>query len=150
MDIGLPNGARIRCSALASRRIRRVVPSMLLGTFELTPLDVAQLYNGLANGGFKSNLRAVRAVLGADGKALKAFNAGCDAGGPAGRRLCSSDDDGAGDGARYRRAPRSPSCPPSLVVAGKSGTSSDLRDSWFAGFSGMRLRWCGLATMMTA
>ncbi len=50
------------------------IPSLLLGTFELTPLDVAQLYTGLANGGFKTNLRAVRAVLGADGKALKAFN----------------------------------------------------------------------------
>jgi penicillin-binding protein 1B len=29
--------------------------------------------------------------------------------------------------------------PPSLVVAGKSGTSSDYRDSWFAGFSGSHL-----------
>ncbi len=50
------------------------IPSLLLGTFGLTPLDVAQLYTGLANGGFKSNLRAVSAVLSADGKALKAFN----------------------------------------------------------------------------
>jgi penicillin-binding protein 1B len=29
--------------------------------------------------------------------------------------------------------------PPELVVAGKSGTSSELRDSWFAGFSGSHL-----------
>ena len=29
--------------------------------------------------------------------------------------------------------------PPDLVVAGKSGTSSDYRDSWFAGFSGSHL-----------
>ena len=35
--------------------------------------------------------------------------------------------------------------PPELVVAGKSGTSSDLRDSWFAGFSGAHLAvvWVG-------
>ncbi len=35
--------------------------------------------------------------------------------------------------------------PPSLVVAGKSGTSSELRDSWFAGFSGSHVAvvWVG-------
>ena len=35
--------------------------------------------------------------------------------------------------------------PPSLVVAGKSGTSSELRDSWFAGFSGSHVSvvWVG-------
>jgi penicillin-binding protein 1B len=35
--------------------------------------------------------------------------------------------------------------PPNLVVAGKSGTSSDQRDSWFAGFSGSHLAvvWVG-------
>jgi penicillin-binding protein 1B len=35
--------------------------------------------------------------------------------------------------------------PPNLVVAGKSGTSSEYRDSWFAGFSGSHLAvvWVG-------
>ena len=39
---------------------------------------------------------------------------------------------GTGRGARAQ-------LPSGLVVAGKSGTSSDYRDSWFAGFSGSHL-----------
>jgi len=34
---------------------------MLLGALEVTPLEAAQLFNGLANGGFRNPLRAVRA-----------------------------------------------------------------------------------------
>jgi penicillin-binding protein 1B len=111
------------------------IPSLLLGTFELTPLDVAQLYTGLANGGFKSNLRAVRAVLGADGKALKAFNldvtpvAQPDAVFALQMMMEQVMQRGTGVTAQYI-------LPTGIVVAGKSGTSSDLRDSWFAGFSG--------------
>jgi len=111
------------------------IPSLLLGTFELTPLDVAQLYTGLANGGFKSNLRAVRAVLGADGKALKAFNldvtpvAMPDAVFAVQMMMEQVMQRGTGAAAQAI-------LPTGVVVAGKSGTSSDLRDSWFAGFSG--------------
>lgn len=111
------------------------IPSLLLGTFELTPLDVAQLYTGLANGGFKSNLRAVRAVLGLDGKALKAFNldvapvAMPDAVFEVQMMMEQVIQRGTGVAAQSI-------LPTGVVVAGKSGTSSDLRDSWFAGFSG--------------
>ena len=111
------------------------IPSLLLGTFELTPLDVAQLYTGLANGGFKTNLRAVRAVLAADGKALKAFNldvapvAMPDAVFEVQMMMEQVIQRGTGAAARAI-------LPTGVVVAGKSGTSSDLRDSWFAGFSG--------------
>ncbi|HTC54437.1 MAG TPA: penicillin-binding protein 1B [Steroidobacteraceae bacterium] len=111
------------------------IPSLLLGTYELTPLDVAQLYTGLANGGFKSNLRGVRAVLGADGKALKAFNvdvapvAQPDAVFALQMMMEQVMQRGTGVAAESI-------LPTGVVVAGKSGTSSDLRDSWFAGFSG--------------
>jgi penicillin-binding protein 1B len=111
------------------------IPSLLLGTFELTPLDVAQLYTGLANGGFKSNLRAVSAVLSADGKALKAFNldvapvAQPDAVFAVQMMMEQVIQRGTGVAAQSI-------LPSGVVVAGKSGTSSDLRDSWFAGFSG--------------
>lgn len=111
------------------------IPSLLLGTFGLTPLDVAQLYTGLANGGFKSNLRAVRAVLGADGKALKAFNldvapvAQPDAVFALQMMMEQVIQRGTGVAAQSI-------LPTGVTVAGKSGTSSDLRDSWFAGFAG--------------
>ncbi|MEJ0006843.1 MAG: penicillin-binding protein 1B [Steroidobacteraceae bacterium] len=111
------------------------IPSLLLGTFELTPLDVAQLYTGLANGGFKTNLRAVRAVLGADGKALKAFN--LDVAPVAlpdsvfAVQMMMEQVMQRGTGAAAQSI-----LPKGVLVAGKSGTSSDLRDSWFAGFAG--------------
>jgi len=46
---------------------------MLLGTVEMTPLDVVKVYSALANGGFRARLRAVRAVLDEQGKPLKSF-----------------------------------------------------------------------------
>jgi penicillin-binding protein 1B len=111
------------------------IPSLLLGTFGLTPLEVAQLYTGLANGGFKSNLRAVSAVLSADGKALKAFNLDVA---PVAQpeavfevQMMMEQVIQRGTGVAAQSI-----LPTGVVVAGKSGTSSDLRDSWFAGFSG--------------
>ena len=38
-------------------------PSLLLGTVEMSPLEVVQVYTTLADGGFRTRLRAVRAVL---------------------------------------------------------------------------------------
>jgi penicillin-binding protein 1B len=120
------------------------VPAMLLGSVAVTPLEAAQLYNGLANGGFSNPLRAVRAVVSAEGKPLKAFPlevtqiASPEAVYQLNRMLVEVMDRGTGRSAR-------PMLPSQLVVAGKSGTSSDFRDSWFAGFSGSHLAvvWVG-------
>jgi penicillin-binding protein 1B len=134
MDIGLDN-VRHSLQRFGITEDPPRIPSLLLGTFELTPLDVAQLYTGLANGGFKTNLRAVRAVLGADGKALKAFNLDVapvalpDAVFAVQMMMEQVMQRGTG-------AAAASILPTGTVVAGKSGTSSDLRDSWFAGFAG--------------
>ncbi len=120
------------------------VPAMLLGAVDVTPLEAAQLFNGLANGGFKNPLRAVRAVVGNDGKALRAFPlevtpiASPENVYQLDRMLVAVMDHGTGRAAHAI-------LPPDLIVAGKSGTSSDYRDSWFAGFSGTHLAvvWVG-------
>ncbi|HYM26780.1 MAG TPA: penicillin-binding protein 1B [Steroidobacteraceae bacterium] len=137
LDVGVPKvAATLERFGLTARPAQ--VPAMLLGAVDVTPLEAAQLYNGLANGGFKNPLRAVRAVIAADGKPLKAFPLEVTpVAAPAAvyqldRMLLQVMDHGTGRAARAL-------LPPQLVVAGKSGTSSDYRDSWFAGFSGSHL-----------
>ena len=62
LDVGLERVART-LRAARSRAEAAAYPSMLLGALDLTPIEVAQIYNTLANGGFRVPLRAVRAVL---------------------------------------------------------------------------------------
>ena len=113
-------------------------PSILLGAAQLNPVEVAQLYNTLANGGFRSSLRAVRAVIDAGGKPLRAPELEVAEAAPAAavyaldRLMIEVFERGTARSAKR-------SLPPSLVVAGKTGTSNDYRDSWFAGFSGGHL-----------
>ena len=134
MDVGLPKIAQTLQRFGLDRAVPQV-PSMLLGSVDVTPLEVAQLYNGLANGGFRNPLRGVRAVISEDGKAVKAFPlqvtpvAPPDAVYSVDRMMEQVMVRGTGRPARAV-------LPANLAVAGKSGTSSDLRDSWFAGFSG--------------
>jgi penicillin-binding protein 1B len=134
VQVGVPKVAET-LRRFGFERKPREVPALLLGSLDVTPLDAAQLYNSLANGGFRAPLRAVRAVISADGKPLKAFPlevtqvAEADAVYELDRMMTQVMQHGTGRAAYSF-------LPPELVVAGKSGTSSDMRDSWFAGFSG--------------
>jgi len=143
LDVGLPKvGEMLQRFGLPQPPAQ--VPAMLLGAVEVTPLEAAQLFNGLANGGFRNPLRAVRAVISTDGKPLKAFPlevtpvASPDVVYQLDRMLVQVMERGTGRPARAL-------LPANLVVAGKSGTSSEFRDSWFAGFSGSHLAvvWVG-------
>jgi penicillin-binding protein 1B len=119
-------------------------PSLLLGTVEMSPLEVVQVYTSLANGGFRARLRAVHAVLDEQGRALKRFKVQVESVAPPAavyqidRMLMLVPTRGTAREAAAR-------LPKGLVVAGKTGTSSDTRDSWFAGFTGsyLSVAWVG-------
>ena len=65
--------SRAKFKALGLENEPPQLPSVLLGSLDVSPLEVAQLYNAFANGGFNTPLRAVRAVVDAEGKPLKSF-----------------------------------------------------------------------------
>ena len=121
-------------------------PSLILGATDQTPFAMAQLYQFLASGGEVQPLHAVRGVLDARGALVKRYDstpAAAQAGDAIAARLVQMamqqvvisgtahalQGDGLGP----------------LQAAGKTGTSNDSRDSWFAGSTGSHLAviWVG-------
>jgi penicillin-binding protein 1B len=143
LDLGLPKVANT-LQQLGLERSPTLNPSLLLGTVEMTPLEVVQIYTPLANGGFRARLRSVRAVLDDQGRPLKSFKVQVDTAAPPAavyqidRMLMLVTTHGTGRGAAAQ-------LPRDTVIAGKTGTSSDTHDSWFAGFTGSYLSvvWVG-------
>jgi penicillin-binding protein 1B len=143
MDVGV---GEVR-KTLARMGITRAInsfPSMLLGAAELSPFEVTGVYQTFASGGFQQPLRAIKAVTTADGAPLERY----------GLRVNEAIDPRANFlvlramrevfVTGTARAGRS-AVPAGLAAAGKTGTTDELRDSWFAGFAGDRLAvvWVG-------
>lgn len=119
-------------------------PSMLLGSVSMNPVTVAQMYQGLATSGFNTPLRTIREVTDAGGEALSRYSLEVDqVADPAAVHLVQyamqeTMQEGTGKSAYY-------TVPDQLTLAGKTGTTDDGRDSWFAGFSGdlLAVAWVG-------
>ena len=110
------------------------VPAVALGAVEVTPVEMATIYSVLASGGVRPPAHSLRAVLGPGGEPVPGAEL------PQPERVLAEDvaylvtdllqgvlDRGTGAAARSMGL-RDP-------LAGKTGTTNDRRDSWFAGYS---------------
>jgi penicillin-binding protein 1B len=119
-------------------------PALLLGAADLSPLQMTQAYQFLAAGGRPLPLRAVRAVVDGDGHALSRYGSqsGTSRHGVGVPLVTYALQDAvvAGTARGLGREGLLPMRP-----AGKTGTSNDQRDSWFAGYTGSHLAvvWVG-------
>jgi penicillin-binding protein 1B len=119
-------------------------PSLFLGALELTPYEVTQLYQVFANDGFRIPLRAIHAVVDSDNEPIRRYGLKVEPVVNAAdaflvRYLLTR----VVDGGTARRV--ASTFPHGLPLAGKTGTTNDARDSWFAGFTGNDLvtTWIG-------
>ena len=143
MDIGLAHIANTLKSLGVSRPVD-LYPSFLLGASPLTPLEVTQMYQTLAGDGYTTPLRSIRAVNAANGKALQSYPLTVkQAVDPAATYITDTIlqevmRSGTGHSA-YNYMPAE------MALVGKTGTTNQLRDSWFAGFSGdfLSVVWVG-------
>jgi penicillin-binding protein 1B len=119
-------------------------PSLLIGAVDLSPLQVTQLYQYIASDGHALPLLAVSGVVDGNGRTIKRYEVEAGKGEyqPAVRLMTWAMQQVATYGTAKSLAEGSLA---SLHAAGKTGTSNDLRDSWFAGFTGDRLAvfWMG-------
>lgn len=143
MDVGVGRVLHTLARLGVTERFRPY-PSALLGAVALEPFQVAQMYQTLASGGFHTPLRAIREVLSIEGKSLRRYDVTVrQAMEPTSVFLLNramQEVMRSGTGASlYSRVPWE------WAVAGKTGTTDEMRDSWFAGFTGDRLAvvWLG-------
>jgi len=134
MDIGLP-AIMETLENLGTDKSLRPLPSLLLGAEEFSVLQMANLYQTIATDGYTVPLRTIQEVQSAEGETLKQYSIDIQ------RKLdprfvyllkyalTEAMLTGTGSAA-YDILPSG------FFAAGKTGTSDQQRDSWFAGFTG--------------
>lgn len=143
MDVGINNVIETLRKMGVNREVE-TFPSFLLGSAQLTPMDVTQMYQTLAGDGFLMRLKAIRAVVSAKGERLQSYpfevKQTLD---PAVTYIVNTMlqevmTSGTGHSA-YDIFPKS------FGLVGKTGTTNDAKDSWFAGYSGdyLSVVWVG-------
>ncbi len=143
MEVGIEN-VLTTISGLGYHKELKPYPSLLLGAVNMSPAEVSQMYQTISSGGFYTSLRAINSVMGADHKLLTRYSLAVEQKfSPESIFLLSHAMqkvvwDGTGK-ALLKTKLRD------HAVAGKTGTSDGLRDSWFAGFTGDHLAvvWLG-------
>ncbi|MEN9726247.1 MAG: hypothetical protein RL434_613 [Pseudomonadota bacterium] len=110
-------------------------PALFLGALDMTPYEVTQLYQAVANDGFRIPLRAIQAVVDQENRPLKRYGMKVervlDARSVFLTRYLMTQTVERGTARRLGAE-----FPGAMPMAGKTGTSNDGRDSWFVGFSG--------------
>ena len=111
----------------------KAYPSLALGAFETSPMEIAAAYAPFANGGFRVKPNALLGLVGSEGRRVEVKDE------PIVRALDADVvalidsilrgvvDRGSGASARRLGAQG--------IFAGKTGTTNDGRDAWFIGFS---------------
>ncbi|MFG6653477.1 bifunctional glycosyl transferase/transpeptidase [Scandinavium sp. M-37] len=119
------------------------VPAMILGALNLTPIEVAQAFQTIASGGNRAPLSALRSVIAEDGTVLYQSYPQAERAVPAQAAYMTlwtmqqvvQRGTGRQLGAKY----------PNLHLAGKTGTTNNNVDTWFAGVDGREvvITWVG-------
>ena len=127
--------------ALGGKQIS-AYPSLALGAVNMSPMEVASIYQSFSANGFHSPLRSVTAVLDKERKPLERYS--LEVGINVKPEAVALINSALIDVTKYGTA-KNLSKNLDLQVAGKTGTSDDLRDSWFAGFDNTHLAvvWVG-------
>ena len=143
MALGLPAVTDTWLKLGVSKDQLHPVPAMLLGALNLTPIEVAQAFQTIASGGNRAPLSALRSVIAEDGTVLYQSFPQAERAVPAQAAYMTlwtmqqvvQRGTGRQLGAKY----------PNLHLAGKTGTTNNNVDTWFAGIDGREvvITWVG-------
>ncbi len=143
MELGIDQVSQTLSRLGVDKSEIRPVPSMFLGSFSLTPMEVAQMYQTLTNSGKRAPLTALRSVTDIEGnvlyQSLPKASVTVDEQAAWLTTYAMKQGVSMGTGRFLKREFAWAS------LAGKTGTSNDSRDSWFVGIDGREVTtvWLG-------
>ncbi len=143
LELG-PEQVLTNLTRLGVNRDLPAYPASLLGANTLSPLEVTQAYQTIAGGGFRTPLTAIREILTNEGTPLQRYPLAVEQAFDSEpiylvtTALQNVVREGTAKGLHHY-------LPADLGIAGKTGTTDDFRDSWFAGFTGNKVAvvWIG-------
>ncbi|HEY7470780.1 MAG TPA: PBP1A family penicillin-binding protein [Gemmatimonadota bacterium] len=132
LDVGLNRVTRTAHEAGIESQLD-AVPSLALGAFEVTPLELASAYATLANGGIRTTPLSILAAIDEEGQVVQHRDVEMD-------RVLPADavylvNDMLQDVFDYGTARRSRGLGYGGHAAGKTGTTNSTRDAWFVGYT---------------
>lgn len=143
LDIGLKTLIDSWFRLGVSKKYLTPFPSISLGAINLTPIEIGQVFQIIANNGYKSSLSSVRSVVSNDGKVLYQSL-------PESKHIISSEASyltmfamqqviKSGTAKSLGQAFKN------INLAGKTGTTNNLVDNWFVGIDGKQvvITWIG-------
>jgi len=142
MNAGVSNVIKTASNIGVESRLQPY-PSVSLGSFEVTPLEIAYAYSVFANEGVKAEPISILAVSTREGKLLESREVKMKRVAPA--SVCYVIDDMLKDVFTYGTATKARSLGFERDFSGKTGTTSNYRDAWFIGYSPriLSLVWIG-------
>lgn len=132
LDVGLNRVTRTAHEAGIQSRLQ-AVPSLALGAFEVTPLELASAYSTLANGGIRTAPLSILSAVDDEGQVVQHRQVKMD-------RVLPADavylvNDMLQDVFDYGTARRARGLGYGGQAAGKTGTTNSTRDAWFVGYT---------------
>lgn len=142
INAGVPNVIKTAANIGVESRLE-AYPSVSLGSFEVTPLEIAFAYSVFANLGVKAEPVSILAVVDRAGDIKETRSVKMKRVAPA--SVCYVMNDVLKDVFNYGTAARARSLGFQHAYAGKTGTTSNYRDAWFIGYSPrvLSLVWIG-------
>lgn len=143
LEVGLDQVLNIFVRLGAPATAMEKVPAMLLGAVNLTPAEVAQVYQTIGGNGNRAKLSALRSVIDGDGGEIYQSYPSAERAIPSqaayltlyGMQQVVQQGTGRVLLSKYSK----------YNLAGKTGTTNDLIDSWYAGIDGKEVAivWIG-------
>lgn len=133
IDVGIPNFITQLQKMGVTSQVPNY-PATLLGAINLSPMDMLGLYQVLATGGYKRDIHTIRSIVDSQGRLIQGNNLQNKQVVPIVPAFLTNY--------AMQQVIKDGTAKPALILgeelnlAGKTGTTNDYRDAWFAGYSG--------------